>query len=138
MVIQNLGLNTRTDLKYFCTDLSIKGLMAQLGLLLVLIIFAIVNFYLLAEVTFLSFCNRELLKRAVQLNLFLSVNARSLLFATHVKTNFDEFLPFKLICENKLFEQIVPSRCPSLNLEIFIQHDFNIFVCISEKGSIEI
>ena len=49
MVIQNLGLNTRTDLKYFCTDLSIKGLMAQLGLLLVLIIFAIVNFYLLAE-----------------------------------------------------------------------------------------
>ena len=49
MVIQNLGLNTRTDLKYFCTDLSIKGLMAQLGLLLVLVIFAIVNFYLLAE-----------------------------------------------------------------------------------------
>ena len=49
MVIQNLGLNTRTDLKYFCTDLSIKGLMAQLGLLLVVVIFAIVNFYLLAE-----------------------------------------------------------------------------------------
>ena len=123
MVIQNLGLNTRTDLKYFCTDLSIKGLMAQLGLLLVVVIFAIVNFYnfyLLAKVTFLSFCNRELLKRAVWLNLFLSVNARSLLFATHVKTNFDEFLPFKLICENKLFEQIVPSRCLSLNLEIFI------------------
>ena len=68
MVIQNLGLNTRTDLKYFCTDLSIKGLMAQLGLLLVVVIFAIVNFYnfyLLAKVTFLSFCNRELLKRAV-------------------------------------------------------------------------
>ena len=44
MVIQNLGMNTCTDLKYFRTDLSIKGLVAQLVPLLVADKFSVENF----------------------------------------------------------------------------------------------